>query len=88
MPSVYWLNKQIEENRLIDNYLSLHNLSGLPISKGTAIKVSDQVRNDFNTNEATFKFLDMKKRPFLRNSVLELLTCREGLCGEGAGICQ
>jgi hypothetical protein len=86
LPSVYYANKLIQVNRIVDQYLHNKNLIGLPVSKETAIRVSNQVREDFNTDENTFVALDLTNRPFLRRDAGFLLMHKEGFCGEGARV--
>ena len=86
VPSIYFAYMQIQENRIIDHYLFSNNLTGLPINKETAVRVSDQVRSDFNIREKSFVALKVDKRPFLREDVGFLLTYKEGVCGEGARV--
>jgi hypothetical protein len=49
-------------------------------------KISDYVDNDFNTNEEEWQHSSLIGRSFLRNSVMELLELKEGVCGEGTRI--
>ncbi len=77
---------QIQENKIVDHYLSSKGLTGLPISKETTIRVSDQVRKDFNINESSFIALKMAERAFFREDVGFLLTHKEGVCGEGTRV--
>ena len=77
---------QMEENRIVESYLSQNNLMGLSITKETALKVSDQVRKDFNIKEESWVGLNMGARPFLREDVATLLTYKEGVCGEGTRV--
>jgi hypothetical protein len=77
---------QVQENTIVDEYLSSAKLVGLTISKETAVHVSNKVRKDFNTNESSFGTLNLEERPFLREDVGFLLTHKEGVCGEGARV--
>lgn len=86
IPSMYYAYMQVKENKIVDQYLYLNNLIGLPISKETAVRVSDQVRRDFNVNKSCFVVLKMAERPFLREDAGFLLTHKEGLCGEGTRV--
>jgi hypothetical protein len=86
IPSFYYLVKHINENRIVDQYLIANNLKDLPVSRETAIAVARHVRADFNVNQETFVALKMDNRPFLREDAGFLLTCKEGLCGEGARV--
>ena len=86
LPSMYYAYMQMQENAIVDQYLSQNKLGGLPIVKETALRVSDQVREDFNVNENTFAALNLEERPFLREDVGFLLTHREGVCGEGTRV--
>ena len=86
LPSFHYLYQQVIEENIIKAYLVDNKLTGMSLSKESAIKVSDQVRSDFNTERGTFKVLDLNKRPFLREDTKLLLTCREGVCGEGTRV--
>lgn len=86
IPSIYYAYRQSQEDKIVDRYLSSNNLASLPISKETAVRVSDQVRKDFNTKEGSFAALNLAERPFLREDAGFLLTQKEGLCGEGARV--
>jgi len=85
--SCYNFFLHLKEERAIEQYLKSNGISlDAPLSKELAIKVSEIVYRDFNTNTKTWKHLDLKRRPFLRNSVSELLVWKEGVCGEGARV--
>jgi len=86
IPSIYYTGMQIRENNIVKLYMQFNSLEGLPLTKETAILVSDTVRRDFNIDEKTFAKMEMTRRPFLRESVSELLTYKEGLCGEGTRV--
>lgn len=86
LPAMFYGYKQIREDSIVDLYLLDNELNGLPLNRQTAIRISDQVRNDFNVNEDTFTTLDLTNRPFLREDVGFLLTYREGVCGEGTRV--
>ena len=86
LPSLHYAYKQVEENRIVDHYLYSNKLIGLPINRTSAVRVSDQVRRDFNIQESSFVALNMVERPFLREDVGSLLTHKEGLCGEGTRV--
>ena len=85
-PTGYYLYKQHIEDTAVTAYLEENGFSDLPISKETAIRISNQIRNEFNIDEKSFKTLKLSKRPFLRNDTLFLLTHKEGLCGEGTRV--
>jgi hypothetical protein len=85
-PPLYYAYRQILENRIVNDYLRSRNLDGLPLTKENAVRVSDQVRREFNTNVNSFMVLKMGKRPFLREDSGFLLTHKEGVCGEGARV--
>ena len=85
IPVKYFLT-QMEENQMVTSYLLKNNLVGLNISKESALKVSDQVRKDFNIKESSWVGLNMDDRPFLREDVATLLTYKEGVCGEGTRV--
>ena len=84
--ALYYGYRQLKESETVDNYLISTGLAGLPISKETAVRVSDQVRRDFNVNAPSFVALKMDARPFLREDTGFLLTHKEGECGEGARV--
>lgn len=86
VPATYHLLRQIEEDRVVERYLAANGLAGLPVTRDTAIRISDQVRRDFNTDERSFKVLNMTQRPFLREDTGFLLRYKEGLCGEGTRV--
>lgn len=86
LPAVNYFTKRLDVNSAIDTYLSMHGLHGLPVTRETAIRVSDQLRKDFNTDVKTFKALNVGTRPYLREDVAFLLKNKEGLCGEGARV--
>lgn len=86
IPSLYYISLQVDENRVIDQFLRKNNFINMPISKTTAYKVSDIIRGEFNTDESKFVHLNMANRPFLRNDTAFLLKYKEGLCGEGARV--
>lgn len=86
LPAFYYFYQQVLEDNVVEAYLVDNKLTGMPLSKESAFKVSDQVRSDFNTDRSTHKVLDINNRPFLRADTRLLLTCREGVCGEGARV--
>ncbi len=86
LPAWYFLAKQVQENRIVKEYLLANGLSKSALNRATAFKVARQVIADFNIDEKTFKKLILKDRPFLREDTGFLLTYREGLCGEGARV--
>ena len=86
LPSLYFAYLQMQENKIVDEYLSLNNFVGLPLTKETAVRISNQVKQDFNTNESSFVALELVNRPFLREDVGFLLTHKEGVCGEGTRV--
>ena len=73
---------------IVDSYLYpiFTDINNGQTTRENAIKVSQFVRTNFNTDESTWKNLRMDQRPFLRNEVDELLRIKEGLCGEGARV--
>ena len=85
LKNVYYHYK---EEKMITLYLKNHKISvaNPKLSKKLALMVSEIVYKEFNTNPKTWKHFDLKNRLFLRNSILELLTWKEGLCGEGARV--
>ncbi len=84
LPAGFFVLRQLREDRFVRTYLQENGLAGLPVTRETAVRVSDHVREVFNTDESTFVAIDMARRPFLRHDVAWLLTHREGLCGQGA----
>jgi hypothetical protein len=86
LPAGYYLQRQADEDRIVRNYLTQNGLAGLPLSKESAVRISLQVRKDFEVDERRFKALKMANRPFLREDTAFLLTHKEGLCGEGARV--
>ena len=86
LPSGYYFYLNHKESLFIDNYIEFHHLENLPITRESAIEISDHFRDIFNIEESTFRHLDMSKRPFLRNTTTELLNYKEGLCGEGTRV--
>jgi hypothetical protein len=86
LPVIYYGFKQVEENKIVADYLRQNNFDTLSLSRQAAFKVAGQVALDFNVNQKTFKVLDLDARPFLREDAGTLLTCREGLCGEGTRV--
>jgi hypothetical protein len=85
-PAGYFAWRQAAENATVREYLVRNGLAGLPLSHASAVRISQQVRKDFQTDETRFKALDMRKRPFLREDTAFLLDHREGLCGEGTRV--
>lgn len=86
LPSTYYAYRQVLEDKIVDGYLYANGLVGSSITRETAIRVSDQIRKDFNINESSFVALKMSGRPFLREDTGFLLTHREGVCGEGTRV--
>ncbi len=76
-------SSQARERELVRQYLVDNNLADLPADRSTAIKLSQQLRQDFNIDESTFKVLDIDNRPFLRHDSEFLLEHMEGTCGQG-----
>lgn len=86
IPSAHYAYRQLQENRIVDHYLNSRGLASLPVSKASAIRVSDQIRSDFNVKRSSFVALKMGDRPFLREDTRFLLTHKEGECGEGTRV--
>jgi hypothetical protein len=101
LPYVYWMvalwllallppgcyfHRQADEDRIVRHYLAQNGLAGLPLSKESAVRISQQVRRDFEVDERHFKALNMANRPFLRDDTASLLSHKEGLCGEGSRV--
>lgn len=86
VPAGWYAARLAGERALLDAYLRDRGLAGLPVSKETAVRVSQAVRADFETDQTKWKRLDYARRPFLRRSPGWLLEAREGLCGEGTRV--
>jgi hypothetical protein len=86
VPAGYYYREQANEDRIVREYLAQNGLAGLPLSKESAVRISQQVRRDFETDERRFKALNMANRPFLREDTAFLLGHKEGLCGEGTRV--
>jgi len=82
----YFLYKHFDENTLIENFLLEKKLSsGMP-SKKNAIRISDSIRSIINVNKKNWKTNEqnLNKVSFFRMSVKDIITSKEGTCGEGA----
>jgi hypothetical protein len=86
LPAGYFGYRQAAENAIVHDYLAHNGLADLPLTKASAVRISQQVRADFQTDEHRFNALDMRKRPFLREDTAFLLRHKEGLCGEGTRV--
>lgn len=86
LPAGYYFHRQADEDRIVRNYLAQNGLAGLPLSRESAVRISQQVRKDFEIDERRFKALNVANRPFLREDTAFLLSHKEGLCGEGARV--
>jgi hypothetical protein len=84
--SAWFTIQQHRENVVIRKFIQENHLAGLPVSKMTAVGVTNVLRRQFNTDEATFKKIDLQHRPLLRHDARTLLEAREGLCGEGTRV--
>jgi hypothetical protein len=85
-PSAYLAVKQHEEDLAMRAYLSAKGLMGALVTWGTAIRVSQALRADFEVREDQWRRFDLAHRPFLRHDSMWLLEAREGQCGEGARV--
>ncbi len=85
LAAIFFWYRQSLENRAIDQFLEGCS-KDQGISWESAKAVSEYIRFSFNTDQATFKSLQMRKRPFLREDTGVLLRSKEGLCGEGARV--
>lgn len=83
---IYYAFKQINENKILDQYVSGAKLESNNTALENAILLSTKLRTDFETVESNFKFLDMANRPFLREASDQLLNVKEGQCGEGTRV--
>ena len=52
-PACHQSYLQAQEKRVVSQYLVENGLEGLPKSRETIVRVVDQVRKDFNINEAS-----------------------------------
>lgn len=86
LPAAWFALRQRAEDAAVDRYLRVHGLAGLPVTPATAVRVSQAVRADFQTDESKWRSLDYRHRPFLRRDTAFLLGAREGLCGEGTRV--
>lgn len=86
LPAAWFALQQRAEDAVVDRYLREHGLAGLPVSQATAVRVSQAVRADFETDETKWNALDYAHRPFLRRDTAWLLGVREGYCGEGTRV--
>lgn len=84
--AVYFSYAQNIDSRDIDAYIEANELRIDTLSREHILHVVDQVRSDFNSDENTFKHLNMVERPFLREDTRTLLKYKEGLCGEGTRV--
>jgi hypothetical protein len=86
VPAALFGVAQLREDADVDRYLRDRGLAGLPSTRETALRVSQAVRADFETDAGKWKSLDLARRPFLRHDTAFLLRAREGLCGEGTRV--
>ncbi len=86
LPTTYYLSLQWQEEQAMEQYLESLGLGDAPVTRETALRVSQAVRSDFEVNEAQFQGIDLADQPFLRESTADLLQHREGLCGEGTRV--
>ncbi|MFT7304765.1 MAG: hypothetical protein ACI9P7_000022 [Candidatus Azotimanducaceae bacterium] len=84
--AAYFWKQQTDEEGIVSAYLSKHELKGSAVTRETAIALSQQIRQDFNVDESSFKALDVDDRPFLRHGTGFLLTHLEGTCGQGTRV--
>lgn len=85
-PAAWFFSLQWIEDRMVIDYLRAHGLYEIEPTKTNAMRIAEQVRNDFNTDETFFKALDYETAPFLRHDTRFLLTHREGTCGHGTRV--
>lgn len=85
-PAVYYAVKQSGENSQLSSYLKSAQLNPESGAWQNAIKLSQKLRAEFVVDESSFKKLEMSNRPFLRESSAQLLTIKEGQCGEGTRV--
>ena len=71
---------------MVRGYLEEIELRDAPLTRATAERVADAVREDFLVDEERFEAVNIHNRPFLRDSTAILLESREGLCGEGTRV--
>jgi len=77
-----------KEEKLITKYISDMNIKRSDFNTTTEYfsSISEYLNNDFNTDAKTWKHSNLLGRTFLRNSVMELLEIKEGVCGEGTRV--
>jgi hypothetical protein len=82
------LFRHYQEDKALSQFIKNKNLGWVAKekSKYAADVVSDSLRTYFNIDINTWKHLNLNNRPFFRNSALELLKYREGVCGEGTRV--
>lgn len=86
VPAGWYAARLRGERVVVDAYLRERGLAGLPVTKETAVRVSQAVRADFEIDQTKWRRLDYTNRPFLRRGPGWLLEAREGLCGEGTRV--
>ena len=89
IPFAYYSFLQSEEEKFISEYLAENQLTDLAITKESAVRVSQQIRSDFNVDRSTWTGLTDEvdsKRPFLQFDTKFLLTHKEGWCGIGSRV--
>lgn len=84
--AAYFTYAQYTESRVIASYIDSNKLRVDTLGREHILQVVDRIRADFNSDEASFKHLNMNARPFLREDTRTLLNYREGLCGEGTRV--
>lgn len=85
---IYNLYLHIKETNTLHDYIleMKINKNNYSSEKEYLYAISEYLNSDFNTNSKTWKKLNLRDRPFLRDSVLNLLTNKEGVCGEGTRV--
>ena len=84
----YFCFRQRAENKALSNFLGSFNTGDNSDADDweSIKKLSLELRRIFNVDQPSFSRLKMSSRPFLRETTLDLLDYREGLCGEGARV--
>lgn len=77
---------ECKERRAIKQFIQSHDLNKLEKCRASSNQVVELIRETFNSDYKTFKHLNIESRSFLRESTLELLRHKEGLCGEGTRV--
>ncbi len=78
--------KHYQESQKIKQFINENGWSKKPPTWDLAIEISDTIRQQMNTQSATFIHVDRVPEPFLSYSCLDILDWMEGTCGKGARV--